>query len=163
LASSIGLLVLLFWLAGVCSPLPADVSSPPPSATDADNFSQYLADHQAELAPFFTKNASELFRQAVPVLLGMMGWVVISTMIVGWGVDVLMSRGYAFLFAPVFAEWKRSVLYATGRLCLSFLYTCLMVLTILLGVSLAHAGAIIVSVLVLLFLVAFAAPISCSR
>jgi len=84
-----------------------------------EDFGQYLADHQADLTPFFIKNASDLFKLAVPVLMGVMGWVILFTMLAGWVIDVLMSRGFAFLFAPAFAELKRTVIYATGRLFLS--------------------------------------------
>jgi len=124
-----------------------------------EDFGRYLADHQADLAPFFTKNAADLCRLAVPVLMGMMGWIIFFTMAAGWVIDVLMSRGYAFLFAPAFAEMKRAVIYATGRLFLSFVYTCLTGLAIVFSLSLSHPGIVMALLVVLLLVVALAAQI----
>jgi hypothetical protein len=118
-----------------------------------------LADHQAALAPFFMKNAEDFFRLGVPLLMEMMGWFILITMLVGWGIDVLMSRGFAFLFAPASGGWKRAVVYATGRLFLSFLYTCLMGLAIVFSLKLAHAGIVISLAIILLLVVALAAQI----
>jgi hypothetical protein len=138
-------------------PLLADTTSAPPAGSG--DFGQYLADHQDDLGPFFSKNAGDFFRLAVPVLLGMTGWIVIFTMLIGWVIDVLASRGYAFFFAPAFADIKRSVIYATGRLFLSFVYTALMALAIVLLLGLPHAEIIILVALLILLLVALAAQI----
>jgi len=124
-----------------------------------EDFGKYLADHQDELGPFFTKNAGELFKLGVPLAMSMMGGVIIFTMLLGWGLDLLLARGYAFFCAPAYGDWKRCVIYATGRLFLSFLYTCLMALAIVLSLGLSHAFAIIGIVLIVLLLVAFAAQI----
>jgi DNA-binding transcriptional regulator YdaS (Cro superfamily) len=154
--------VLILWLAATSSPLLADGTvtfGGQPAASDSEDFGKYLADHQADLAPFFIKNAEDLFKLAVPLAMGMTGWVILFTMLMGWGIDVLMSRGFAFFFAPAFADLKRSVIYATGRLFLSFVYTCLMGLAIVFSLGLAHAGIVITVVVCLLLLVAFAAQI----
>jgi hypothetical protein len=124
-----------------------------------EDFGQYLADHQADLAPFFKNNAEDLFKLGVPLLMGMTGWVIVFTMLVGWGIDVLMSRGFAFFFAPAFAQLKRAAIYATGRLFLSFVYTGLMGLAIVFSLGLSHAGIIITLALILLLAVAFAAQV----
>ena len=124
-----------------------------------EDFGQYLADHQADRAPCFIKNAGDLVKLAVPLLMGMMGWVILFTMLVGWVIDVLMSHGFAFLFAPAYADIKRAAIYATGRLFLSFVYTCLMGFAIVFSLSLSHAGIVITSVVVLLLVVALAAQI----
>jgi len=154
--------VLVLWLAAACLPLQADGTNAvpvQPAAADAEDFGQYLVDHQSDLAPFFTKNAGDLFKLAVPLAMGMMGWVILFTMLVGWIVDVLLSRAYAFFFAPVFADLKRAAIYATGRLFLSFVYTCLMGLAIVFSLGLAHAGIVIALAVLLLLLVACAAQI----
>jgi DNA-binding transcriptional regulator YdaS (Cro superfamily) len=149
--------VLIFWLGATSLPLLADGTNAAPAG--GEDFGQYVADHQADLAPFFTKNAGDLVRLGVPLLMGMTGWVILFTMVVGWGIDVLMSRGFAFFFAPAFAELKRAVIYATGRLFLSFVYTCLMGLAIVFSLKLSHPGIVITLVLILLLIVALAAQI----
>jgi hypothetical protein len=118
-----------------------------------------VVDHQDDLGPFFSKNAEDFFRLAVPVLLGVAGWVIVITMLLGWGLDVLLSRGYAFFYAPAFADWKRAIIYATGRLCLSFIYTALMGLAIVLLLGFSHAGVVIVLAILVLALVDIAAQI----
>ena len=156
------IVVMLLALAAITVPLMAFAADATPASSNGasgEDFGQYLADHQDDLAPFFLKNAGDLFKLAVPLAMGMSGWIVLFTMLVGWGIDVLMSRGYAFFFAPVFADWKRSIVYATGRLCLSLIYTCLIGLAIVLCLGLAHAGVIILSAVLVLMVVAFAAQI----
>jgi hypothetical protein len=158
----LSLIVLLFWLVATSLPLLADgtnAAPAQPAAASGEDFGQYLVDHETDLAPFFKKNAEDLSKLAVPMLMGMMGWVVFLTMLAGWGVDVLMSRGFAFFFAPAFANLKRSVVYATGRLFLSFVYTCLMGLAIVFSLGLSHPGIVIMTVLILLLVVAFAAQV----
>lgn len=149
------LLVALLGLAA--SPLMAQATAP--AAGDASDFGQYLVDHQDALGPFFSKNAGDFFRLAVPVLLGVAGWVIFITMAVGWGLDVLMSRAYAFFYAPAFADWKRAMIYATGSLLLSFIYTATMGLAIVLLTGLAQAQLVVPLVLGGLLLVALAAQI----
>jgi hypothetical protein len=144
-------------LAATGLPLLADGNGVAPATSD--DFGQYLVDHQDDLAPFFSANAGDLFRLAVPVLLGMTGWVVIFTMLLGWGIDVLMSRAFAFFYAPAYADLKRSIFYATGRLGLSFIYTCLMGLAVVLVVGLPHAALIMLAAVLVLLLVALAAQI----
>jgi DNA-binding transcriptional regulator YdaS (Cro superfamily) len=152
----LGLVILL--LSALSLPLLADISIGGAPANNED-FGQYLVDHQDDLAPFYTKNAGDMVKLAVPLLMSMLGWVIIFTMLLGWGVDVLMSRGFAFFFAPAYGDWKRSIVYATGRLFLSFLYTCLISLAIVLSLGWAQALTIISVVVLLLVLVAFAAQI----
>jgi hypothetical protein len=123
------------------------------------DFGQYLADHQDDLAPFFTTNAGDFLKLALPLLMSMLSGVILFTMLLGWGIDVLMSRGYAFFFAPSFGDWKRSIIYATGRLFLSFVYTCLMGLAIVLSLGLTHALTVISVVVTVLLVVAFAAQV----
>ena len=156
-----GLVVFIFCLAALSLPLAADsaVTIQTHPATSGDDFGQYLVDHQAELAPFFDKNGKEMIRLAVPTLLGMAAWVIIITMAVGWVIDVLMSRGYAYFFAPAFAEWKRSVIYASGRLFLSFVYTGLLILAVVVSLKLTYAAIILSVTVILLLIVALAAQL----
>jgi len=148
----------LFVWAMMSLPVLADAPTAP-AATGTEDFGQYLADHQADLAPFFSKNASDLFRLAVPLLMGIMGWVVLITMLVGWGIDVLMSRGFAFFYAPAHAEIKRSLIYATGRLFLSFVYTCLLGVAVVFSLKLTYGVAVMSVAVAVLVLVAIAAQI----
>lgn len=152
--------ILLLIFAAATLPLMAQATNaaPEPPAS-GDDFGQYLADHQSDLAPFFSNNAGDIFKQVVPLAIGMLGWVIFFTMLLGWGIDILLSRFFAFFFAPAFAEWKRSVVYATGELFLNFVYSCLMGIAIVFSLNLAHAGPVIIVVLLVLALVGFAAQI----
>jgi hypothetical protein len=152
------MLCCFFWLCATSLPLMADGTAAQPAATGED-FGQYLADHQADLTPFFEKNSDDFIKLGVPLLMGMMGWVILITMLVGWGVDVIMSRGFAFFFAPAHAEIKRALIYATGRLFLGFVYTVLLGLAIVFSLKLTYAVIVMALVGLLLILVAIAAQI----
>jgi hypothetical protein len=152
-----GTIFALILLAAMGRPLMAQVSNAAP-ATDP-TFGQYLADHQDDLAPFFEANAGDFFRLAVPLVIGMLGWIALCTMLVGWVVDVLMGRGFAFFFAPAYAEIKRAFIYATGRLFLSFVYTILLGIAIVFSLKLTYAAPVMSIAVILLLLVAFAAQI----
>ncbi len=154
--------VLIFCLAATSLPMMADGTNAPPAqpAAGGENFAQYLAGHQEDLAPFFEKNAAVLIRLGVPVLMGMAGWIVIFTMLLGWVIDVFMGRGYAAIFAPAFTGLKRAVIYATGRLALSFVCTCLMGLAIVSSLKLSHAGIVVMLVVIVLLAAAVAAQVA---
>jgi hypothetical protein len=137
----------------------AALASDASAASPKEDFGQYLVDHQDDLAPFFSDNAGELFRQAVPLLMGMLGWITLLTMLIGWALDILLSRGYAYFFAPAFPEIKRSIIYATGRLVLSAVYTMLMGLAVVLTQRLTDFPLIIAIAFSFLILVALAAQI----
>jgi len=130
---------------------------PPPAAQES--FGQYLADHQADLTPFFEKNSDELLKQAVPLLMGLTGWIMLFTLLAAWVLDVLISRGFASFFAPAFAKIKQSVIYATGRLVLSVALTVLMSLAMIFSLSLPNAGIVLICVTVLFLLLALAVQI----
>jgi hypothetical protein len=154
--------LLLLISASAVLPLMADGTNAAPvhpAGTSGEDFGQYLADHQDDLAPFFTQYSGDIFKQIVPLAISLFGWVILLTMLLGWVIDVFLSRGLAFFFAPAYAEWKRSLIYATGRLFLSFLYTGLMGLGIVFSLGLSQAGIIISAVVSLLLVVAFAAQI----
>ncbi len=145
----------VFFLAGMS--LPALAAEPAPAAHPT--FGQYLAAHQDDLAPFFSKAAPDLFRLAVPAVLEMLGWVIVITMVAGAVVDILMSRGFAYFFAPAFAEFKRSFIYAGGRLFLSFVYSGLLTLAVVFSLKLVYAGVLIAIAGTVLVLVALAAQL----
>ena len=153
------MLSAILLLAAASLPLLGAVNGGGGLAPGNGDFGQYLADHQGDLAPFFTRNAGDFLKLALPLLMSMLSGVILFTMLLGWGIDVLMSRGYAFFFAPGFGDWKRSIIYATGRLFLSFVYTCLMGLAIVLSLGLSHALAVIAVVVAVLVVVAFAAQV----
>jgi hypothetical protein len=160
-AATFSLAVALLLLAAMCGPLLADGSdaTPAPSATGREDFGQYLADHQDDLAPFFSANLPDICRLAVPMLMGLIGWVTVITLVTGWAVDVLLSRGYAYFFAPAFAEIKRSIIYATGGLFLSFVYLGLLTTAVIFCLKLVYAGVVLAVVVPLLVLVAVAAQV----
>jgi hypothetical protein len=128
-------------------------------ATPDSDFGQYVAAHQDDLSDFFSAHSNELIREAVPVLLGLFGWIALLTMLAGWVVDLGLGRLFAFLYAPAFADWKRAVIYASGQLVLTFLYTALMSLAVVILNGFPYAGVFIIIVLLLLVLVAVAAQI----
>jgi len=151
------LLLVLLLGAGLALPLLAQTASA--AADDTGDFGQYVVNHQDTLAPFFTKNAGDFFRLAIPALLSLAGWVIFISMVVGWGLDVLISRAYAFFYAPAYADWKRAIIYATGSLFLSFLYAALLGLVVVLLLGLAQAQVLIPLAVLVLGLVAIAAQI----
>jgi len=138
---------LILWLAALSFPLLADAASPQPGnaqpAANGEKFGQYLDEHEADLAPFVSNNGGYLAQQAVPAAMQMVGWIFVVGMLVGWGIDVVMSRGLAFFFAPAYAEIKRSIVYATGRLVLSFVYLCLMGLALVICVEFSSGGFVL--------------------
>jgi hypothetical protein len=152
-------LILLLCLGASSLPLLADGAPAPPPGTGGEDFGQYLADHQGDLAPFFQQNAGRLFKLGVPLLMAMMGWVVLFTLLAGWAIDVILSRGFAMVFAPAFIGMKRCLIYATGGLCLSFVYVCLLGIAMIFSQKMPHGGIVLAGMLVLLFLVAVAAQI----
>ena len=85
----------------------------PPAQED---FGRYLGDHQPDLAPFFFHNGNELLGEATPLLLQWMGRIIFIALAVGWGLDVLLARGFANLFAPDRDRFRPSFVYASVRL-----------------------------------------------
>lgn len=155
-APALGAVILTFLFAAMSLPLPADATTP---ASSKDDIGQYIADHQSDLEPFFEANGEDIVRQAVPVVMGMVAWVVIITMLVGWVIDVPLSRGFAYFFAPAFAEWKRSAIYATGQLVLNFIYTCLLWLAIIFGLKFTFAAVAVPIAVVILLVVGLGAQL----
>jgi hypothetical protein len=142
------------------SPLLAATANPAPSTGSGEDFGQYLADHQDDLAPFFSKNAGNLLKQAIPRLMELGSWVIIVTMLLGWFVDVLLSRGFSALFAPAFADMKRAMIYATGQFVLSFIYTAMIALALIFTLSFSHYEIIVTCAIVFLVVVALAAQLA---
>jgi hypothetical protein len=126
------------FLLGAATVLPLFGQTTAPVVTDSNDFGQYVVSHQDILGPFFSKNAGDFFRLAIPALLGIAGWMIFIDLAVDWGFDVVLSRVYAAFFAPAFVDWKRSIIYATGSLFLSFVFIALMGLAIVLGLSQAQ-------------------------
>jgi hypothetical protein len=108
-------------------------------------------DHQDDLAPFFDEKGDELARQAAPLLLGLLGKIMIFTLLTCWVFDVALIRWFSIRFAPAFSKLKRALIYATGRLVLSVLFYALLGLAVVLVPGLGHE-AIIVTVLFFVFL-----------
>jgi len=143
-----GLCVLLLGLSVAASPLWADPTNaapanPPAAATPDGGFGQYLVDHQAALAPFFSKNGDELIRQAALLFLGLLGRVILLTLIAGWAIDVILSRCFSVFFAPIYAKLKRAFIYATGQLVLNVVAVVLLGLVLGFSAGLPYFGVVI--------------------
>jgi len=143
----IGLNVVILILLSTGSLLVADAANPPPdfsstASAGQEDFGQYLVDHQADLAPFFEKNLEELVRKAMPMVLGMLAWILMFTLIASWVVDIGLIRTFTPFFAPAYSKLQRAVIFSTGRLVLSFLIMGLMALTVFLSMRFVHAGII---------------------
>jgi DNA-binding transcriptional regulator YdaS (Cro superfamily) len=140
-------------------PLQADPAQPAAAPAAKADFGQYLADHQADLTPFFSRNADALVKQALPLVMGLLGWLVLATVLIGWFVDVLFSRVYAYFFAPAFSRFKRSIIYASGSLFLSFVYAFIVGLIIVFCLGLSHAVLIVGLAMTFFVVLAFAAQL----
>ncbi len=115
-------------------------------APAGEDFGQYLADHQAEIGPFFAKNSSEFVTKGMPLLLQWIGRMMLATVVVAWILDVALSRGFSGLFAPALARLTRAVVYATVRLIISIVLTVLFSLAIVLVSGLPYLGAVSVAI-----------------
>lgn len=160
----VGLSALFLWLGATSSPLLADGTNaapahPQPPAAGGEDFGQYLADHAADLAPFFTKNSDEWGRQAIPLVMGLTGWIMFFTVVAGWVIDIFLSRGFSAFFAPIFAKVPRAIIYATGRFILSMVFTVLLGLVIVFGLDLTHFNIISWCVIILFLAVALTAQV----
>jgi TolA-binding protein len=142
--------LFLFGMGGLL----AHAQSAPAAGAASGDFGQYLVDHQADLGPFFEKNSGEFVSRSVPVLLQWLGRIMLATLIVGWVLDVVLSRGYSTLFAPAAAQLSRAFVYATGRLAMSVILTILFSLALMLVSRLGHLGVILSLLAVLFVLVA---------
>ncbi len=135
------------------------VSAHAAGTSDGDDFGHYLVAHQDEIAPFFAHNADDLLRLSVPMLMSLTGWVIILTMLLGWGLDIFLGRGFSYLYSPEPSDWKRSVIYATGRLFLRLLYTGLIFLVIVMTLGLGNPALVIPLTFGIVLLVSLAAQI----
>ena len=104
----------------------------------SDNFGQYIVNHQKELAPFFDKNSGEFVARAVPYVLEWLSRLTLAALFLGWLLDMVLSRGFAMLFAPLLGQPTRCFVYATGRLVLSIILTATLGLVVILVAGVAH-------------------------
>jgi hypothetical protein len=102
-------------------------ASPPSSG--GDDFASYLAQHQADLVPFFTQNGAMLIKEALPITVHVMGHVLLVTALVCWFIDVVLGWIFSTMVAPAYAKITRALVYASGRLVLA------LALTFVLGVA----------------------------
>jgi hypothetical protein len=103
------------------------------------DYPAYLAQHQADLEPFFSAHGTEMFKQGLHILIGTMGNILLVTALVGWAFDVGLVWGYATIFAPAYAKFPRALIYASGRLVLALMLTIALTFVAMLGVN-AGAG-----------------------
>jgi hypothetical protein len=97
----------------------------------------YLAQHQADLAPFFNQNGPVLVKDALPLFVDVAGHIMLVTSLVACLLDVLLAWIFSTIAAPAYARVTRALVYATGRLALALALTILLSFATLLT---AHAG-----------------------
>ncbi len=156
----VGLLFIALLLLGASMlPLFADTVSPAPAPVGPEDFGQYLAQHEDDLDPFFSQHAGEMANQIVTPLLWLVGRLVLVTMLMGWIIDMVLSRVYANFFAPGFAKFYRSLIYATGSLIFRAVYSVLLGLVVVVCLRLPYAEVIIEIVLTVLLLAGMVAQV----
>lgn len=133
----------------------APASTAPAVDASGQTFGQYLVAHQEDLKPFFSKNYDIFIKESLPVLTAMFIRIVFITYLIGWVVDILLSRGFATFFAPALAKIKRSLVYATGELVIGFLFTVVMSLIAVFGTGIPMFEVIMPVLAGILFLAAF--------
>jgi DNA-binding transcriptional regulator YdaS (Cro superfamily) len=151
---------LLLWLGLLVSPLAAATTnaapaSPAPPAASGDGFGQYVVDHQSDLEPFFSNHKGELVKDAIPLMVSMATRIMLWTFIVGWIIDVFLSRGFSSFFAPAHAKFKRASVYATGQLVICLLFSAAFSLVVVFGTGIPYFEIIMPIVGAILFLAAF--------
>jgi hypothetical protein len=132
--------------------VPSSLSAAP-AQPGSENFGQYLIDHTEELAPFFNKNLEELVRKAMPMVWGILGFIMLVTICLEWVADIGLARGFTPFFAPAYAKLKRAVIYSSVRMAISLIVLGLMAVTVYFSLNFLHAGIILLCVGVVLSLV----------
>jgi hypothetical protein len=107
-------------------------------ATPVD-YPAYLAQHQAELVPFFTDHGCEMCKDGLHLLIATAGNILLATALVGWALDIGLAWGYSTIFSPAYARFPRALVYASGRLVLALMLTIVLTFLAMLGVN-AGAG-----------------------
>ncbi len=132
----------------------AMASVPPP-----EDFGRYLIDHREDLAPFFSRNGSDLTRGLVPLAVEWMGGVFFLTLILGWAIDVLLARGFATLFVPPQTSFRPALIYATGRVGLNLILVAAFGLGLIGVAGAAHLALAVVAVVVVFVFLATAVQV----
>jgi hypothetical protein len=97
-------------------------AQPAPGTTPGSgSLSQYLADHQDELAPFFTRNSANLVSDAFHNVITIAGETMAIVLIATWILDLVLARSFSILIAPAYANMNRALIYASGRLVLNLI------------------------------------------
>ena len=109
------------------------------ATSGGNDFASYLAQHQADLSPFFTQNGNELVKDALPITVKLMSRVFLATSLACWVVDILLGWIFSTLAAPAYAKITRAVIYASGRLVLAVVLTFVLCVAAMLGLN-AGAG-----------------------
>jgi hypothetical protein len=104
---------------------------------DPSDTASYLAQHQADLAPFFNQNGPAVIQDALPFVVDVVGHLMLVTSLVACLLDVLLAWLFSTIAAPAYAKVTRALVYATGRLALALALTILLSFATLLA---AHAG-----------------------
>ncbi len=124
----------------------------------ASDYPAYLAQHQAELQPFFAAHGWEIFKQGLPLLVGTAGNVLLVTALCGWVFDVGLAWGFSTIFAPAYAKFPRALIYACGRLMLALMLTLGLTFLAMLGIN-AGAGVPALTVVAILTIPALVAQV----
>ena len=126
------------------------------SAPGGQDFGQYLAAHQDEIGPFFSQNSGEFIAAFVVPLLEWLGRITFASLLIAWTVDVVLSYGFAALFAPNLKKLPRSVIYATGRLIIGLAVPIALGIAIIFVAGAGQVGLILFGVMALFALIGIA-------
>ncbi len=103
------------------------------------DYPAYLAQHQAELGPFFVDHGCEMVKDGLHLLIATGGNILLATALAGWVLDIFLAWGYSTVFSPAYARFPRALIYASGRLVLALMLTIVLTFLAMLGVN-AGAG-----------------------
>jgi hypothetical protein len=131
---------LFFFLLGACAlggtwllaQVPAVLAAP-------GDFAPYLAQHEADLGPFFAQNGPILIKDALPVAVTVASRILLTTALACWLIDVLLGWIFSTMAAPAYARITRALVYASGRLVLAVVLTVGLGFAAILGLN-AGAG-----------------------
>lgn len=155
----IGFYALALWLGVMVTPLLAEGTNAAPVSPAPEDFGHYVVDHQDDLSPYFDNHTSELASMVLPVIVGLLGKIVVLTLIVCWFVDVFLIRCFSAYFAPFYARLKRSMLYASIQAVINLVAAVLLILLVFAMFSSPNFLVVFVALILLLFLLVMGAQI----
>jgi hypothetical protein len=148
-------LAALWVIVVVLGSLPAKAAPAPGPSPD---FPAWLAQHQAELAPFFTTHGCDMLKDGLHIIVSTAGNILLATALAGWLIDVALAWGYGTIFAPAYAKFPRALVYACGRLVLALMLTIVLMFAAMVGIN-AGAGLPALLIVAVLTIPAVAAQV----